>query len=77
MNIDRALRLSIDAKIKQHGSLREAARKLDLSASYLSRLHTGKASNPTIDVMARLGIRVTVDYEICFPGYDDDYGVAA
>lgn len=77
MNIERALRLSIDAKIKQHGSLREAARKLELSPSYLSRLHSGNATNPTIDVMARLGIRVTVDYEIRLPGHDDDYGVAA
>jgi transcriptional regulator with XRE-family HTH domain len=77
MKIEKALKLSIDDQIRRHGSLRAAARSLNISPSYLVRLHNGQKVNPTVDVLTKLGIRVKIECELHIVGSDDDYGLAA
>ena len=49
---------------KQHGSLRAAARVLDIDHAYLWRLQQGEKIAPGAYVLKKLGLRriVTVDY---------------
>ncbi len=56
---DRLLPLmrSVDAVANRYGSLRAAARVLGVDVGYLSRMRSGKKSNPSKTLMHRLGIR--------------------
>ena len=45
----------------QHGSLRAAARALQLDVSYLSRLKDGAKTNPSTKVLKKLGLRRIVE----------------
>lgn len=53
----------IDELVRQHGSLRAAARAIRVDAGYLSRLDSGEKTNPSATVLRRLGLRVVVTYE--------------
>ena len=48
--------------VKQHGSLRAAARELGCSAAYLSRLASGQKSEPSGEVLQGMGLRRVVTY---------------
>lgn len=54
----------IDQLTARHGTLRAAARVVQIDASYLSRLRHGEKENPTDDVLRRLGVRRVVSYEL-------------
>ena len=49
--------------IAQHGSLRAAARVLQVEPGYLSRLANGDKVNPGKLILGRMGIRRVVMYE--------------
>jgi len=49
--------------IKQHGSLRAAARVLGVDAGYLSRLASGEKVDPGILLLRRMGLRRIVTYK--------------
>ena len=52
-----SLRRRADEIIRQHGSLRAAARALEIDPGYLSRLHDGKKLNPSAATLRRMGLR--------------------
>ena len=47
---------------KQHGSLRAAARVLEIDHGYLSRLQNGVKTEPSDDVLRKLGVKRVVSY---------------
>lgn len=53
----------IDEFIDVHGSLRAAARALDVTPGYLSRLRSGVKDNPTDELLNRMGLNRIVTYE--------------
>lgn len=57
-----ALRRRIQELAKQHGSLRAAARVLKIDAGYLSRLQDGLKTEPSNDVLRKLGLKRVVTY---------------
>lgn len=54
----------VKALVKQHGSLRAAARVAKLSAPYLMRLRDGDKEDPSDDVLRRLGLRREVRFHV-------------
>jgi hypothetical protein len=58
----RTLRNRIQELAKQHGSLRAAARVLDIDHAYLSRLQNGDKNQPGDDVLRKLKLRRVVLY---------------
>ncbi len=56
------LRARIQELAKQHGSLRAAARVLDIDHGYLSRLQDGGKTEPSDDVLRKLDLRRMVTY---------------
>ena len=48
---------------EQHGSLRAAARVLEVDAGYLSRLASGEKSDPGETLLRRMGLRAVTTYE--------------
>ena len=57
-----AIALSIEAAEEVHGSLRAAAKALDVDHGYLSRLKNGDKSNPSDELLAKLGLERLVIY---------------
>jgi hypothetical protein len=53
--------------VEKHGSLRAAARAIEVDAGYLSRLGSGEKESPSPDVLRRMGLRQVVTYELCRP----------
>ena len=53
----------IDELVKQHGSLRAAARVAQVDPGYLSRLRSGEKWRPEDAVLRRLGLRCVVSFE--------------
>lgn len=49
--------------VAQHGSLRAAARVLEVDAGYLSRLQSGEKDDPGETLLRRMGLRRVVAYE--------------
>lgn len=49
--------------VTQHGSLRAAARVLEVSPGYLSRLQSGEKDDPGETLLRRLKLRRVVRYE--------------
>lgn len=47
---------AVQDAVNQYESQAEAAREMEIGKTYLSRLLTGEKSNPSDDVLARLGI---------------------
>lgn len=47
----------------QHGSLRAAARVLEVDVGYLSRLASGEKDDPGETLLRRMGLRRVVTYE--------------
>ena len=62
----------IEQLVQQHGSLRAAARVLEIDVGYLSRLRNGGKVNPEKDKLRRLGLRRVVSYELLKTPNDDD-----
>lgn len=58
------LKERIDQLVRQHGSLRAAARVTAIDPSYLSRLRSGEKAHPEKDTLRRLGLRRVVSYEL-------------
>jgi transcriptional regulator with XRE-family HTH domain len=49
---------------EQHGSLRAVAEATGIGASYLSRLASGEKTEPSDEVLRKLGLRRVVTYEL-------------
>jgi hypothetical protein len=56
------LRGRIQELAKQHGSLRAAARVLEIDHAYLHRLQQGDKTEPSTAVLRKLGLRRVVTY---------------
>ncbi len=54
----------IQELIEQHGSLRAAARVLEVDPGYLSRLASGEKDDPGETLLRRMGLRRVVSYEL-------------
>lgn len=54
---------AVDVLAKRHGSLRAAARVLNLTPAYLCRLRQGVKTEPSETVLRKLGLRRVVRYE--------------
>ena len=52
----------VNKLINRHGGLRICARAHDVDAAYLSRLWTGKKTNPSPVILKKLGIHKSVEY---------------
>jgi len=52
----------IDELVKQHGSVRAAARVVRIDHAYLYRLYVGAKKEPSVAVLKRLGLRRVVTY---------------
>lgn len=52
----------IQQLVEQHGSLRAAARVVQLDAGYLSRLQAGEKVRPSDPVLRRMGLKRITDY---------------
>lgn len=53
----------ISELVEQHGSIRAAARVLQMDHAYLYRLASGEKTEPSDDVLRKLGLRKAVTYE--------------
>ncbi len=49
--------------VRQHGGLVKAARAIDISPGYLSRLGYGSHFNPGASVLRKLGLRKVIRFE--------------
>ena len=58
---------AVDALVARHGSLRKAARIVQINYAYLSRLRSEEKTEPTDAVLRRLGLRRIVTYETIKP----------
>lgn len=56
------LRARIQELAKQHGSLRAAGRVLEIDHAYLHRLQQGEKTEPSEEVLRKLGLRRIVSY---------------
>ena len=63
---DQEIELTLEQRINDvaalFGSLREAASVLEIDAGYLSRLRSGEKSEPSDDVLKKLGLRRKLSY---------------
>lgn len=50
--------------VEQHGSLRAAARAIEVDVSYLSRLGSGEKEMPSETTLRRMGLLQIVTYEL-------------
>jgi Helix-turn-helix. len=57
------LETAVKKLVQTHGGVRSAARVLGINYAYLSRLQSGQKSNPTPEVLRKLGLRRVVFYE--------------
>lgn len=62
----------IDELIAKHGSLRAAARAIDIDHGYLSRLATGDKVRPGKTILRRLGVKQVITYESLKPAIKGD-----
>jgi hypothetical protein len=60
--------ISIDQRIAdlvaRHGSLRKAGRIVGLTGQYLYRLQVGEKTNPSDEVLRKLGLRRNITYSM-------------
>jgi len=56
------LQFKVSEIINKYGGVRIAARELQISASYLSRLRSGEKTNPGKDIKKKLGIKSKIMY---------------
>lgn len=52
----------INELAEQHGSLRAAARVLEVDAGYLSRLRSGEKDDPSAALLRKMSLRRTIVY---------------
>lgn len=60
---DRMIRTRILELTLRHGSLRAAARAIDIDPAYLLRLRRGEKTAPSPIVLRKLGLRRVTKYE--------------
>jgi hypothetical protein len=53
---------AVKALVEKHGGLRAAARAVNISAAYLSRLGNSEKENPSAPVLRKLGLEKHVTY---------------
>lgn len=53
---------AIGQLIHRHGSLRAAARVMEISPAYLSRLFSGEKKDPSDAILRKLGLRRVITY---------------
>ncbi len=53
---------AIDLCVQIWGSLREASKQLEIDVAYLSRLKNGKKTNPSDEVLRKLGLCRVVSF---------------
>jgi hypothetical protein len=53
----------VDELVREHGSLRAAARAVKIDHGYLQRLRDGEKKNPGRLTLRRLGLRKVIAYE--------------
>jgi hypothetical protein len=53
----------VDELVRQHGSLRAAARAVEIDSGYLARLRAGEKRTTSAPMLRRLGLRKVVVYE--------------
>jgi hypothetical protein len=56
------LKERIDDLCKMHGSLRKAAKAVDVDFGYLSGLRSGDKTSPSLEVLEKLGLKRQVHY---------------
>lgn len=56
------LQTAVEALIRKHDGLRAAARAIGIDAGYLSRLRTGKRTDPSDEQLFKLGLERRVIY---------------
>ena len=54
----------IDELCEKHGSLRKAAKAVDVDFGYLSGLRSGEKNNPSEKILSKLGLKKEVYYVI-------------
>lgn len=59
----RAISEAVQVAVDRHGGLRKAARAIGVNYAYLSRLWNGAKSNPSPQVLRKLGIVKRVTFE--------------
>ena len=52
----------IDELCEKHGSLRKAAKIIDVDFGYLSGLRSGTKTNPSEKILSKLGLKKVVTY---------------
>lgn len=63
MSIEVTLAERIAELVEQHGTLRAAARVIDIDIGYLSRLANGEKVRPSKKFLNRMGLRAVLAYE--------------
>lgn len=61
------LKQRVKELIQQHGTLRAAARAIQIDVSYLSRIEHGEKDNPSDLTLRRMGLREVTTYERTAP----------
>ena len=56
------LKERIDELCEKHGSLRKAAKAVDVDFGYLSGLRSGTKTNPSYNTLEKLGLKKVVTY---------------
>ena len=56
------LKERIDELCEKHGSLRKAAKAVDVDFGYLSGLRSGEKNNPSDNTLEKLGLKKVVTY---------------
>ena len=56
------LKERIDELCEKHGSLRKAAKAVDVDFGYLSGLRSGEKNNPSEKIISKLGLKKVVTY---------------
>lgn len=64
------LKQRVQELIAQHGTLRGAARALQIDPGYLSRIERGEKDAPSDEVLCKMGLRRVVAYERTAPPAD-------
>jgi hypothetical protein len=57
------LRKRVAQLVKQHGSVRKAARVLEMDSAYLYRIGSGEMTNPSDYILKRMGLKRSVIFE--------------
>ena len=57
------LKEAVEHLIEAYGGLRAACRALDMDPGYFWRMRVGLSTNPSDEILLRMGLRRKIDYE--------------